>query len=95
MTIWNQTEKIQMDEKMLRAMVSAGAIKKIKLIGHGTRIHIEANTPNGAITAETYKGNVKSWVSLDAAAKWVRSIGIGSAHISLTHWQPNQRDMVI
>ncbi len=90
-----QPERSQMDEKMLRAMVSAGAIKKIKIIGHGSRFHVEANTPNGAITAETYKGNIKSWVSLDAAAKWVRSIGIGSAYISLTHWQPNQRDMTI
>ncbi|MDB2544015.1 hypothetical protein N9X63_02975 [Woeseiaceae bacterium] len=83
-----------MDEKMLRAMVSAGAIKKIKIIGNGSRFHIEANTPNGHITAETYKGKVKSWVTLDAAAKWVRSIGVGSAHISLTHWQPEQRDLL-
>ena len=83
-----------MDEKMLRAMVSAGAIKKIKIIGYGSRFHIEANTPNGSITAETHKGKVKSWVTLDAAANWVRSIGIGTAHISLTHWQPAQRDMI-
>ncbi len=95
MIIWNQTEKIQMDEKMLKAMVAAGAIKKIRIIGQGSRFHVEANTPNGAITAETYKGNIKSWVSLDTAAKWVRSIGIGSAQINMTHWQPNQKDMVI
>jgi len=84
-----------MDEKMLKAMVAAGAIKKIRIIGQGSRFHVEANTPNGAITAETYKGSIKSWVSLDAAAKWVRSIGIGSAQINMTHWQPYQKDMVI
>ena len=53
-----------MDEKMLKAMVAAGAIKKIRIIGQGSRFHVEANTPNGAITAETYKGSIKSWVSL-------------------------------
>ena len=84
-----------MDEKMLRAMVAAGAIKKIRIIGHGSRFHVEANTPNGSITAETYKGNIKSWVSLDAAAKWVRSIGIGWAQINMTHCRSNESDMAI
>ena len=83
-----------MNEKMLKAMVSAGAINKILIIGHGARFHIEAYTPNGSITAETQKGKIKSWVTLDAAAKWVRSIGIGSAHINMTHWQPGQRELI-
>ena len=48
-----------MDEKMLKAMVSAGAINKILIIGHGARFHIEAYTPNGSITAETQKGKIK------------------------------------
>jgi hypothetical protein len=74
--------------------VSAGAINKILIIGHGARFHIEAYTPNGSITAETHKGKIKSWVTLDAAAKWVRSIGIGSAQINMTHWQPGQRELI-
>ncbi|MCH8336464.1 MAG: hypothetical protein IIC61_11310, partial [Proteobacteria bacterium] len=48
-----------MDEKMMRAMVAAGAIKKINIIGNGARFHIEANTPNGSVTAETHKGKIK------------------------------------
>ncbi|SVB46449.1 uncharacterized protein METZ01_LOCUS199303 [marine metagenome] len=84
-----------MDEKMMKALVSAGAIKKINIIGNGCRFHIEANTPNGAITAETNKGKIKTWVTLDAAAKWVRSIGIGTANINLAHWQPAQRELRI
>jgi len=35
------------------------------------------------------------WVTLDAAAKWVRSLGIGTAHINLAHWQPGQREFPI
>lgn len=84
-----------MDEKMMRAMVAAGAIKRINIVGNGARFHIEANTPNGSITAETLKGKVKTWVSLDAAAKWVRSIGVGTANINLAHWQPGQRELEI
>ena len=82
-----------MDEKMMRAMVTAGAIKRINIIGYGARFHIEANTPNGSITAETQKGKIKTWVTLDAAAKWVRGLGMGGAHINLTHWQPGQREL--
>ncbi len=84
-----------MNEKMLKAMVAAGAIKKINIIASGARFHIEANTPNGMVTAETQKGKVKTWVTLDAAAKWVRKLGIGGAHINLTHWQPGQREFPV
>ena len=84
-----------MDEKMMKAMVAAGAIKKINIIGNGARFHIEANTPNGSITAETRKGKIKTWVTLDAAAKWVRALGIGSARINLARWQPGQREFPI
>lgn len=84
-----------MDEKMIKAMVACGAIRKISIIGNGARFHIEANTPNGCITAETRKGKIKTWVTLDAAARWVRSIGVGTANVHLAHWQPGQRELPI
>lgn len=84
-----------MDERMIRAMVAAGAIRNISIIARGARFHIEAKTPNGAVTAETTKGKVRTWATLDAAAKWVRGIGVGGAHINLTHWQPGQRELSI
>ncbi len=84
-----------MDERMLKAMVAAGAVKRINIIARGARFHIEAKTPNGPITAETRKGKVRTWVTLDAAARWVRGLGIGGAHISLTHWQPGQRELSV
>ena len=82
-----------MNEKLLKAMVAAGAVKKIDIIANGARFHIEARTPNGTVTAETHKGKIKTWVTLDAAAKWVRSLGMGSAQIRLAHWQPGQREI--
>lgn len=84
-----------MDEKMIKAMVAAGAIRRINIIGNGAKFHIEARTPNGAVTAETQKGKVKTWVTLDAAAKWVRSVGIGTAHVSIARWQPGQKEFPI
>ena len=82
-----------MDERMLKAMVAAGAIKKINIIARGARFHIEAKTPNGPITAETRKGKVRTWVTLDAAARWVRGLGLGAAQVNLAHWQPSQREL--
>lgn len=84
-----------MDERMLKAMVAAGAIKKINIIASGAKFHVEAKTPNGPITAETRKGKVRTWVTLDAAARWVRALGMGDAYINLTHWQPGQRELSV
>ncbi|MDH3748916.1 MAG: hypothetical protein OER97_12010 [Gammaproteobacteria bacterium] len=84
-----------MDEKTLRALVAAGAVRKIEIIATGARFHVQASTPNGSVTAETRKGKVKTWVTLDAAAKWVRGLGIGGARINLTHWQPGQRELSV
>ncbi len=84
-----------MDEKTLRALVAAGAVRNIDIIASGARFHVEARTRNGAITAETRKGKVKTWVTLDAAARWVRGLGVGGARINLTHWQPGQRELQV
>lgn len=84
-----------MDERTLRALVAAGAIKRINIVGNGARFHIEANTPNGSVTAETGKGKVRTWATLDAAAKWVRALGVGSAHLSLARWSPGQRGLPV
>lgn len=81
-----------MDERMMKALVAAGAVSKVQIIGNGARFHVEASTPNGAVTAETRSGKIKTWVTLDAAAKWVRALGIGTAHVNLAHWQPGQRE---
>lgn len=84
-----------MDERLLRAMVAAGAIRHIDIIASGARFHVEARTPNGPVTAETRKGKIKTWATLDAAAKWVRGLGVGGARVNLTHWQPGQREMSV
>ncbi len=82
-----------MNEKTLRALVDAGAVRRIRIIANGARFHVEADTPTGSITAFTLKGTVKTWSSLDAAAKWVRSLGIGTAQLDVAKWQPEQKGL--
>jgi hypothetical protein len=79
---------------MLKALVAAGAVRNVSIIASGSRFHVEAKTPNGSVTAETLKGSVKTWVSLDAAARWVRRLGVGAAQVNLAHWQPAQRELL-
>lgn len=82
-----------MDEKTLKALVSAGAVKRVHIIGDGALFHVEAETANGAIPALTLKGSPKTWRSLDSAARWVRSLGMGSAQVELARWQPGQSEL--
>jgi len=84
-----------MDEKTLRALINAGAVKRIHIIAMGAKFHVEADTPNGSITVSTLKGGLKNWVTLDAAAKWIHSLGMGKAQVDITKWQPKQRGFKI
>lgn len=54
-----------MDEKTLRALVEAGAVKRIRIIADGARFHVEADTPASSITVFTLKGSIKP------GARWI------------------------
>ena len=80
-----------MNEKILRALVEAGAVKKIKIIAEGSVIFVQASTANESTTAKTIKGKLKTWSTIDSAAKWVRSLGIGRIQMDISKWQPEQK----
>lgn len=82
-----------MNEKTLRALIEAGAVKRIRIVAEGALIHVEADTPNGSIVASTVKGAVKSWGTLDAAARWVRALGMGTMQLDVAKWQSDQRGL--
>jgi len=84
-----------MDERTVKALIEAGAVKRIHIIAMGGKFRVEVDTPNGATTVSKMKGGLKSWASLDSAAKWIHSLGMGKAQIDLTKWQPKQRVMNI
>ena len=83
------------DEKTLRLLVENGAIKQIHIIGHGSLLHVEAVTLTGKHTATTLKGKLKTWTNLNSAAKWVRSLGIGTIQLNIEKWQPNQKSLLL
>ncbi len=84
-----------MNEKTIRALVEAGAVKSVQLIADGAAIHVIIKTQNGSITATTNKGAIKSWATIDASAKWTKNLGIGNVKLDISRWLPGQRRMLL
>ena len=84
-----------MNERTIRALVEAGAVKNVLLIADGATVHVDIVTQNGAITATTNKGGIKTWVTIDASAKWVKGLGVGQAQLEISRWLPGQRGMTL
>lgn len=84
-----------MDEKTIKLLVENGAIKRVNIIGMGGLLHVEAVTPTGKHTATTLKGKLKTWTNLNSAAKWVRSLGIGTVQLNIEQWQPDQKVLLV
>ena len=85
-----------MNEQTLRTMIEAGSVKQLHIIGSGALFHVNVLTSKkGIMTALTAKGSVKTWATLDAVARWVRSLGIGKIQLDITHWQSQQKRLVL
>jgi hypothetical protein len=82
-----------MNEKTLRALIDAGAVKRVRIVAEGARFHVEVDTPTTTIVAHTHKGTAKTWGTLDASARWVRALGIGTVQLDVARWQPEQRQL--
>jgi hypothetical protein len=80
-----------MKTRELRALIEGGAVKTVRLVADGGSVYAEFQTRTGKSTALTDKGQVKTWQTLDAAAKWLRGLGIGNVRLDITHWLPDQR----
>ena len=74
------------------ALVSAGAIKRVLIIANGSTIHVDVVTQVGdTSTVTTNRGAIKCWVTIDAAAKWVKALSIGRAQLEISRWLPGQK----
>jgi len=82
-----------MNEKTIKALVDAGAVKKVLIIAEGAAIHVDIVTQNDVVTATTLKGTIKVWATLDASAKWVRNLGVGRVQLVMDKWLPAQRGL--
>lgn len=82
-----------MNGKVFQALLEAGAIRRVHIIGEGSFFRVEAVTQAGASSVHTHQGKLKTWTTLDAAAKWLHGLGIGTCQVDLSRWQPGQRGM--
>lgn len=82
-----------MNEKTVRALIEAGAVKKVILIANGASIHVDIVTQSGTTTATTNKGSVKTWASIDSSAKWIKAMGVGQVQLNIVHWLPYQKGL--
>ena len=83
-----------MNNKMLKGLVEAGAIKAVSIVANGSVVHAEVITLIGdkkVITTQT--GTIKTWGTIDSAAKWLKAIGLGTMKLEVGKWMPNQRGL--
>ena len=84
-----------MNKRILKALVDAGAVKKIKITAKGSLIYIEAHAGPEVTMVTTAKGKLKCWSTIDSAAKWIRSLGIGQMQLDMVNWQPDQKKLMV
>ena len=76
-------------------MIDAAAVKRARIIANGAKFHVEVDAPGRSFTVETGAGKLRTWSSIDSAAKWLRGLGSGQITLELTHWQPGQKSLLV
>ena len=82
-----------MNSKILKALLEAGAIRRVHVIGDGSQFRVEVETQAGPTAINTLNGKLKTWGTLDTAARWIHAMGIGTCQLELSRWQPDQKGM--
>lgn len=80
-----------MNEKNIRVLVESGVVKQVMIRSTGARFHVEFKVGTQTHVSQTLTGEIKTWASIDSAAKWLKRLGIGAAKVDFVHWQPHQR----
>jgi hypothetical protein len=83
------------NERTIRALVEAGAVRNVLVIADGAAIHVDIVTQNGPITATTNKGAIKTWATIDSSAKWIKGLGVGKAQLEISRWLPGQKGLLL
>ena len=79
-----------MNERELKLLLEAGALKSIQVIAQGSLFHVEAKASAGCKVVMTGRGEIRQWRSIDSCARWLRKIGIGLVSVDLERWQLGQ-----
>jgi len=87
-----EVRKRGLDSKTLSLLQYSGALKGVNVIADDSIIYALFALKSGdEVVAYTTSGKLKKWVTIDAAAKWLKTLGIGEAQISFLYWQPKQK----
>jgi hypothetical protein len=84
-----------MERRTVKALVDVGAVKQFELIANGGDFYMEVKTSAGKEIITGANGAIKTWRTIDSAAKWVHVLGIGKIYLKIDRWQPGQRTISI
>ena len=82
-----------MNERALKLLIEAGALKSLLIMAQGSSFHVQVKTAGGTKVLLTGRGDVRQWRSIDACAKWLRKLGIGRADVDFEQWQVGQKPL--
>jgi hypothetical protein len=76
-----------MDSNTFKALIEAGAIKSVSIVADGSKVHALVTTGSvNSQPATSLKGKMNMWITIDSAAKWVKSMGIGTMKLNVAKW---------
>ncbi|WOD10665.1 hypothetical protein RPW65_16690 [Pseudomonas sp. NyZ704] len=84
-----------MNERELKLLIEAGAVKLILITAQGSMFHVEAKTAGAAKVLMTGRGDVRQWRSIDSCARWLRKTGVGKADLDFQNWHIGQGEIHI
>jgi hypothetical protein len=84
-----------MNEKGLRTLLDAAAVKRVRVIAQGARFRVEVDAPGNTYTIATGKGGLRLWPNLLSTAKWLKGVGIADMRLDLKHWSPDQKELLL
>lgn len=84
-----------MNERELKLLIEAGAVKLILITAQGSMFHVEAKTAGAAKVLMTGRGDVRRWRSIDSCARWLRKTGVGKADLDFQNWHIGQGEIHI
>ncbi|MBQ0789200.1 MAG: hypothetical protein KBT50_01175 [Cycloclasticus sp.] len=83
-----------LDGKTLSLLQHSGALKAVEIVADGSIIYVRFTLKNSSdAVAFTTSGKLKRWVTIDAAVKWLKTLGIGQAKIEFLYWLPKQMSL--
>lgn len=85
----------KVERRTVKALIDAGAVKQFDLIANGGEFYLEIKTSAGKEIITGASGGIKTWRTIDSAAKWLHILGVGKLNLKMDKWQPGQKTIGI